>query len=54
MGLPAQFRKANKHGVRGGIESAFMSTTTDREVAISYATSNERGGFAFEIRQGLQ
>ena len=54
MVLPQQFREANKHGVRGGIESAFMSTTVDREVALSYAASGARGGFVFEIRQGAR
>ena len=50
--LPEQFWKANKFGVRGGIESAFMSTTTDRDVALSYATGSNCGGFVFEIQQG--
>ena len=31
MALPTEFWQPNEHGVRGGIEGAFMSTTTDRE-----------------------
>ena len=34
LALPAEFWKPNAHGVRGGIEGAFMSTTTDRAVAM--------------------
>ena len=58
--LPEQFWKANEYGVRGGIEAAFMSTTVDREVALSYAQGSSAGastaltpGFVFEIQQGL-
>ena len=35
--LPASFLEPNKYGVRGGVEYGFMSTTTDRLVAFSYA-----------------
>ena len=49
--LPEQFWTANKFGVRGGIEGAFMSTTTHREVALSYAAGD--AGSVFEIRQGM-
>ena len=31
--LPYNFRVANGYGVRGGVDPAFMSTTTDREVS---------------------
>ena len=31
--LPASFWEENKQGVRGGVESAFMSTTFDRAVS---------------------
>jgi len=58
--LPEQFWKANEYGVRGGIEAAFMSTTVDREVAMSYAQGSSVGaattltpGFIFEIQQGM-
>ena len=47
--LPTVFRL---FGVKGGIESAFMSATTDREVAIAYAAS-AGAGFIFEIKQGM-
>jgi len=58
--LPEQFWRANEYGVRGGIEGAFMSTTVDREVAMSYAQGSAVGssttltpGFIFEIQQGM-
>ena len=52
--LPEQFWEANEFGVKGGIEGAFMSTTTDRAVAMSYAAgSGGRAGFVFEIQQGM-
>ena len=35
--LPEQFWKPNEFGVKGGIEAAFMSTTSDRAVAVQYA-----------------
>ena len=50
--LPEQFWTPNEHGVRGGIEGAFMSTTTDRAVAMQYAASGGRG-LVFEIQQGM-
>ena len=50
--LPQQFWLPNEFGVCGGIEGAFMSTTTDRNVSMSYASS-EMGGFVFEIQQGM-
>ena len=52
MALPDAFWRPNAHGVRGGIEGAFMSTTTDRKVAMQYAASGGRG-FIFEIQQGM-
>ena len=54
MVLPKEFWEANVFGVKGGIEGAFMSTTTDRNVALSYAASASNGsGFVFEIPQGM-
>ena len=50
--LPKEFWEENKFGVRGGIESAFMSTTLDEEVALSYA-SGGGAGFVLEIQQGM-
>ena len=35
--LPSAFWKADMYAVRGGVETAFMSTTSDRSVAVSYA-----------------
>ena len=32
---------------------AFMSTTKDEAVALSYAASSEGAGFVFEIPQGM-
>ena len=52
MALPDAFWQANSHGVRGGIEGAFMSTTTDRRVAMQYAASGGKG-IVFEIQQGM-
>jgi hypothetical protein len=43
-------------GVRGGIELAFMSTTTDREVALLYAQPHQDGqcSMVFEIQMGMR
>ena len=53
--LPAEFWTPNSHGVRGGIESAFMSTTLNRQVALEYASNGGAGraGIVFEIQQGM-
>ena len=54
--LPPEFWQANEYGVRGGIEAAFMSTTRDRDVALSYAQGDgqsAKAGFVFEIQQGM-
>lgn len=51
--LPETFLKPNAHNVRGGVEAAFMSTTTDREVAMSYAANAQTAGIVFEIQQGM-
>ena len=37
MALPCDFHQKNAFGVAGGVEAAFMSTTTSREVAMGYA-----------------
>lgn len=52
MVLPNDFFKANKYGVKGGVESAFMSTTRNLHVAMDYA-SKKGAGFIFEIQQGM-
>jgi hypothetical protein len=53
MTLPDAFWQPNEHGVRGGIESAFMSTTSDRAVAMQYAASGGGVGIVFEMQQGM-
>ena len=50
--LPKEFLRKNQYGVRGGIEPAFMSTTTDRKVAMAYAARND-AGIVFCIQQGM-
>ncbi len=50
--LPDQFLIPNEYGVRGGIESSFMSTSIDRDVAMAYA-SGASVGILFEIKQGM-
>ena len=50
--LPTEFWKPNRFGVRGGVEPAFMSTTLDREVAMTYA-SGSGVGIVLAIRQGM-
>ena len=50
--LPEMFWKANEYNVRGGVEAAFMSTTTDRGVAARYA-SGGGAGLIFELEQGM-
>ena len=53
--LPEQFWEANQFGVRGGVESAFMSTTLQREVAMGYAAGggSARMGIVIEAQQGM-
>ena len=52
--LPAEFLHENEMGTRGGVEPAFMSTSTNREVALEYAT-RQRGlpATLFEIKMGM-
>jgi hypothetical protein len=58
MKLPDEFWTPNTFGVRGGVEQAFMSTTTERAVAMGYA-SGGRGaepaaiGIVIEVQQGM-
>lgn len=58
--LPADFWAPNAYGVCGGIEAAFMSTTTDRDRAFEFAAAGggaelESGkpGVLLEIQQGM-
>ncbi|CAK0862588.1 unnamed protein product [Prorocentrum cordatum] len=52
--LPKQFWEEDAFGVRGGIEYGFMSTTSNREVAMQYASDPRRGaGTILEIQTGM-
>ena len=50
--LPKEFWEKNRFGVRGGVEPAFMSTTLNREVAMTYASGSDVG-IVLAIRQGM-
>jgi hypothetical protein len=51
--LPREFWTPNEQNVRGGIELAFMSTTRDRAVALSFATKDEHSSMVLEIQMGM-
>jgi hypothetical protein len=58
--LPGKFWKPNSDNIRGGIERAFMSTTTNRAVAMDFASEVEEGqakvtkpSIVFEIQMGM-
>eukprot|EP00854_Cymbomonas_tetramitiformis_P004334 gene4334-5333_t len=53
--LPDEFWRPNDHGVKGGVEMAFMSTTTSEEVALQYADSSDerKAAFVFEVQMGM-
>ncbi|KAK3273740.1 hypothetical protein CYMTET_18034 [Cymbomonas tetramitiformis] len=53
--LPDEFWHPNAHGVKGGVEMAFMSTTTSEEVALQYADSSDerKAAFVFEVQMGM-
>ena len=51
MALPAAFWTPNEFGVVGGVESAFMSCSTERDVAMTYAASRGGIGIVFEVAQ---
>ena len=59
LALPYAFRTKNEHGIKGGVEPGFMSTTLDYKVAMTYAGAYEKtkdkdaSGIVFEIHQGL-
>ena len=54
MKLPDEFWEPNEFGVKGGVENAFMSTTTTRDVAMGYAKgSGTRMGIVIEVQQGM-
>ena len=51
--LPRSFWEVDTMGVRGGIESAFMSTTFDERVAKQYASRPGLPGIVFEMQMGM-
>jgi hypothetical protein len=53
--LPREFWFKNEYGIRGGVELAFMSTTTNRDVAIYYSkpSNKETCSMVFEIQMGM-
>ena len=57
--LPDECRKPNSYGVRGGIEGGFMSTTSEKKIAVFYAKGgadkSKEGSSAilFEARMGM-
>ena len=52
--LPPEFWRPDRHAVRGGVEWAFLSTTSDPTVAFEYASSRPAGvSLVFEFQQGL-
>ena len=57
--LPEVCRRPNSHGIKGGVEGGFMSTTFDRSTALFYAKGgadkSKRGGPAvlFETQMGM-
>jgi NLR family CARD domain-containing protein 3 len=54
MALPDDFWEPNEHGVRGGVEPAFMSTTLNKEVAMDYAAGDGSAmGVVIETQQGM-
>ena len=50
--LPKQFWVPNKFNVSGGVEFGFMSTTTNKEVAIGYA-SGRPNATVLKIAMGM-
>jgi hypothetical protein len=58
MKLPSEFWIPNEFGVRGGVEKAFMSTTTEQAVAMGYASGGRCAkqasvGIVIEVQQGM-
>lgn len=50
--LPRSFRVEDRYCARGGVELGFMSTTSNREVAVEYA-SKSAGSLLMELEQGM-
>ena len=52
--LPEDFWQENEHGVKGGVELGFMSTTTNRATAIEYMNQQtQTAKMLFEIEMGM-
>ena len=52
--LPRSFFEPNEDGVRGGVEFGFMSTTTEKHVALGYmAQSGKAARMLFQVRMGM-
>ena len=52
--LPEDFWQENEHGVKGGVELGFMSTTTNRSTAIEYMSlQDQTAKMLFEIEMGM-
>eukprot|EP00457_Paulinella_chromatophora_P000677 gb/GEZN01000677.1/.p1 GENE.gb/GEZN01000677.1/~~gb/GEZN01000677.1/.p1 ORF type:complete len:1038 (-),score=126.73 gb/GEZN01000677.1/:748-3453(-) len=52
--LPEEFHKFDEFNVRGGVETAFMSTTRDRQVALEYAgLAPNQASMVMEIKMGM-
>jgi hypothetical protein len=50
--LPANFEEPDSFGCRGGVEAAFMSTTTKLDVALSYMAYGAKEPTMFQIDVG--
>ena len=50
--LPKELLDPDECGVRGGTELAFLSATTDKEVALDFAHGGA-GSFIFELQEGM-
>ena len=48
--LPGRFWTPNRDNIRGGIEMGFMSTTTNRSIAMDFARSEEKPSVVFEMQ----
>ena len=52
--LPDNFNDEAEMGTRGGVEAAFMSTTTNQAVAMEYASRDPTvPSVVFQIRMGM-
>jgi hypothetical protein len=48
--LPDKFWTPNRDNIRGGIEMGFMSTTTNRSIAMHFASSEDKPSVVFEMQ----